>query len=426
MVWIGIFVNKKSFLGSMRQFPTVFWLLCLATTLFYASAHIFTTMLPIHLDGLHVPADDAGRLLALFLLVSVLVRPWVGKLYEEWNPKTLFVLGLGLFGLGTLAMLFSPHTLWVLWVARGLQGMGFSFFNSVSYSYLTEAVPQAFRARGIALFSNAIKLAMAYAPFIGWIMAARGLCVASMWISLLLLLLSFIVVLQMKMFSKRPSWDTLVRSENPEEALVLLRIPAKGRLFNEKGVTPGLLIASNSFVFGALIPFVPLIVASKGIHHVESFHLFYALALIASRFLGGEASDKYGRLYMVIPGMAVVVFSLVGMLYAHSTLIFLVSAVLYGLGSGVVQPSIVAMVADRTGVEERGSAMATYTMLADSGQGLGMLLMGYMGHHHTYTQGLELAFVLALAGLFLAMGLSTHESNQAKGLSRSVTNTLDA
>ena len=358
-------------------------------------------MLPIHLNGIHVSPAESGKLLALFLVASVLVRPWVGKLYEEWPPRRLFLMSMAFFGTGTILMLLMPNTLWVLWVARALQGVGFSFFNSVSYSYLTETVPEQSRARGIAMFSNAIKLAMAYAPAIGWVMAERGWCIEAMLLSLAILLGSLFVLLRMGHLETHHSQQQALQ-ETP------LR-PVRGRLFNVKGVPPGLLIASNSFVFGALIPFIPLIVASKGIEHVESFHIFYAFSLIASRFLGGESSDKFGRLYTIIPGMALVVVSLIGIFYSFGTVPLLISAVLYGLGAGVVQPSIVAMVADRTKVSERGSAMATYTMLADSGQGLGMMAMGYFGQYFSYDAGLGSSIIIALAGLIFAVVLSTQK-----------------
>ncbi|MFN9691743.1 MAG: MFS transporter [Vampirovibrionales bacterium] len=394
-------MKVSSFLESFRTLPKVFWLLCLTTTLFYSASHLFTTMLPIHLNGIHVSPAESGKLLALFLVASVLVRPWVGKLYEEWPPRRLFLVSMAFFGAGTILMLLMPNTLWVLWVARALQGVGFSFFNSVSYSYLTETVPEQSRARGIAMFSNAIKLAMAYAPAIGWVMAERGWCIEAMLLSLAILLGSLFVLLRMGHLETHHSQQQALQ-ETP------LR-PVRGRLFNVKGVPPGLLIASNSFVFGALIPFIPLIVASKGIEHVESFHIFYAFSLIASRFLGGESSDKFGRLYTIIPGMALVVVSLIGIFYSFGTVPLLISAVLYGLGAGVVQPSIVAMVADRTKVSERGSAMATYTMLADSGQGLGMMAMGYFGQYFSYDAGLGSSIIIALAGLIFAVVLSTQK-----------------
>ena len=114
--------------------------------------------------------------------------------------------------------------------------------------------------------------------------------------------------------------------------------------------------------------------------------------------------------------MALVVVSLIGIFYSFGTAPLLISAVLYGLGAGVVQPSIVAMVADRTHVSERGSAMATYTMLADSGQGLGMVAMGYFGQHFTYDTGLLATLLMALAGLVFAIGLSLQKKRTASNV----------
>ena len=102
-------MKVSSFLESFRTLPKVFWLLCLTTTLFYSASHLFTTMLPIHLNGIHVSPAESGKLLALFLVASVLVRPWVGKLYEEWPPRRLFLVSMAFFGTGTILMLCPIH-----------------------------------------------------------------------------------------------------------------------------------------------------------------------------------------------------------------------------------------------------------------------------------------------------------------------------
>jgi|GEM_PF-3289591 len=398
-----------TFLTSIRQLPKDFWLLCVATTLFYSATHVLTTMLPIYIVYLQFGEDTSGQLLALFLLVSVVTRPWVGKFYEEKSPNLLFRIGIMSFIVGNAVMLALPASLVGLIIARVFQGIGFSIFNSTSYSFLAETVPDNARARGIAVFSNSVKMAMAYAPAIGWMLASRGWFLPTIWVSLGFITLSFFTIIKIKsMYSHgHHEEEKLIANKRcvamPDE--IEASITPKGRLFNKKAVFPGLLIASNSVVFGALIPFVPLFVASKGISHVEGFHLCYALALIGSRFIGGEASDKHGRTFTIIPGMAVVLLSLVGMVYSTNTWQFLGSAIGYGLGAGVVQPSIVAMVADRTNKSERGSAMATYTMLADFGQAMGMLMMGYMGHHFSFSLGLGVAAMVNTVGLMLAISI---------------------
>ena len=388
-------------LAPYKQLPKAFWMLCLTTALFYSATHVFTTMIPLFMVSKGQGADASGQLLALFLIVSVITRPWVGKFYDETSPKVLFTAAIASFLTGTLLMLIFSEVIPMLWVARAFQGVGFSIFNASSYSCLTQTIPDELRGRGISLFSNAIKLAMAYAPGIGWLLGSQGYFIPAMGCSLLFITGAFFALQAVPFQRVQPKKVETTVEEAPK---------TKGKLFNVKGVIPGLLIASNSVVYGSLIPFVPLLVVSKGLTNVEGFHIFYALSLIASRFVGGEASDKLGRLYTIIPGMAVVGLSVLGMIFAQSTWQFLGATILYGLGSGVVQPSIVAMVADRTAAEERGSAMATYTMLADFGQASGMLLMGYMGTHHTYVTGLGAVGGLNLLGLLLAIILFVSSS----------------
>jgi MFS family permease len=370
--------------------------------------------------------EASGQLLALFLIVSVITRPFVGKLYDETKPLTLFTWALASFGFGTLLMLALGESTPILWVARAFQGIGFSIFNASSYSFLSLTIPEHIRGRGISVFSNFIKLAMAYAPGIGWVLGSHGYFREVFLCSLVFLVASYILLRQVPFHQFSPHLlheaGEHMPEHNEETCHASIPVPiaapaastppakAKGKLFNAKGLPGGLLIASNSVVYGALIPFVPLVVQAKGITHVESFHLVYALALISSRFVGGEASDKVGRLFTILPGMAVVALSVGGMVMAQNTWQFLVAAAFYGLGSGVVQPSIVAMVADHSPPAERGSAMATYTMLADFGQASGMLLMGFMGSTVGYEAGLLLMGGLNLLGLGYGGWLRWRES----------------
>ena len=418
-------------MAQYNQLPRSFWMLCITTSLFYSATHVLTTMLPLYMVHMGLGSEASGQLLALFLVVSALSRPFVGKLYDETSPFKLFVLAMVLFTLGTLILLFLPQSIMLLWLARGLQGLGFSVFTASSYSFLTLTIPDSLRGRGISVYSNFIKIVMAYAPAIGWVLSSQGHYREVIAVSLFFMVGSFLVLQKVpfKRFSPHALQDagkTLPEATGSSDVTALAtatpvcplkhspEFTPRGKWFNLKGIPPGILIASNSVVYGALIPFVPLIVASKHLTHVEGFHLFYALALIASRFVGGEASDKLGRLTLILPGMFVVVLSLAGMYTAQSTWQFLLATVLYGLGSGVVQPSIVAMVADDSQPEERGSAMATYTMLADSGQAAGMMLMGYFGNHATYTLGLGVVGILNALGLMYGITLLAWRSKRSR------------
>ena len=54
---------------------------------------------------------------------------------------------------------------------------------------------------------------------------------------------------------------------------------------------------------------------------------------------------------------------------------FILVAVIWGIGGGFLYPSLIAYTLDRAG-SSRGPAMATFTALTDLGAGMGAVIMG--------------------------------------------------
>ena len=179
-------------------------------------------------------------------------------------------------------------------------------------------------------------------------------------------------------------------------------------------------MGANSLAFGALIPFVPMLAAEKHWPHAQWFYTLYAVFLIASRFITGKWSDQYGRHTVVLPGMAMVIVTLLLLSWSHSETLFFALAALYGLASGTVQPSLMAMVADRIPKEQQGSGMATFTMLNDLGIAVGSFIMGSLGSEWGY--GLALLWIsVGITFGWLLLLLKTvpiFQNSTSKGLAR--------
>jgi MFS family permease len=91
--------------------------------------------------------------------------------------------------------------------------------------------------------------------------------------------------------------------------------------------------------------------------------------------------------------------------WADTLLFFLISAVLFGLGFGVVLPLLQATAYGFAPIARRGAASATLFATADIGYGIGAILLGlgigWFGHPAAFT-GLAVFPVIALI-LFLAV-----------------------
>jgi MFS family permease len=185
-----------------------------------------------------------------------------------------------------------------------------------------------------------------------------------------------------------------------EETGSLEKSPVRGKLFNSRAVFPGLVMATNSVVFGTLIPFIPLLAREKGLGDTAGgFYTTYAFFLIFSRALTGPLSDKYGRKMIVVPGMLGVGISLCFIASSGQILWFFIAIALYSLCAGTVQPSLMALAVDRAKNTERGSAMATFTLLNDLGITLGTFITGSLGPNIGYANTLWIIMALTLLGL---------------------------
>ncbi len=385
--------------------PKAFWTLCLASTLFFGGHYFLVVFLPLCLTHAGFSQGWIGTYMAGFLLMAMCLRPWVGKRFDESDPRTLLLVGSLCFAVGCFGFLVGqpqwqqpPTTPWaagLLWGIRALQALGFALFYSTSRSLATLLIAPQQRAQGISFLSNAEKMAMALTPYLAWQLGSHshfewGFTLVGLWA----LLGGAVLVWQYA--TLRVPAPVL---ENPAEPPTA----RKASFFCKEALVPGLAMAANAWVYGALIPFAPLLVAYKGIPKADTFHLVYALSLMGSRYLTGAWSDQWGRLTVILPGMALVLLALVGMVLAPTPWLFLLCAGLYGLGGGAIQPPLIAWAADRSPPERRGSAMATFTLLADLGQAMGQLAMGWLGQWRGFEWALSaiaLGFAMALWALW--------------------------
>jgi MFS family permease len=363
-------------------FTSEFILLCLASLFFFSCYHLLTPILPQYFAAENLSGLAIGSLMAAFMVASMMIRPWVGKLSDEVSRKTLMLLGISIF---TVCPLLYPLTNMelLLYGIRLLHGVGFAIFYTASASYLISIVPPQNKAEGISYYSNAIKVAMAFSPSLGIFLASQGLINWAFWASFGMGLVTLSCVLLLK---------------SPQKNTESTAKKAKGKLFNTKALFPGVIMATNSIVFGALIPYIPMLAQEKALTQAGLFYTVYAIFLIGSRFLTGRLSDTMGRDRVVLPGMAAVILTLLMLSWSPSEPIFLAAAALYGLAAGTVQPSLMAIAADRANQGEQGSAMATFTLMSDSGIALGSFLMGALGERFGFGPSLMVIAIVTTLG----------------------------
>ncbi len=147
--------------------------------------------------------------------------------------------------------------------------------------------------------------------------------------------------------------------------------------------------ANGWVVFGVRVAMVPLFVVealnqSEGIAGVAltAFAVGNALVLIKS----GTWSDRYGRRPFVLAGLVVCGVSTVVMGLSSDLTVFLITSAVAGMGSGLINPSQQAALADVVGSKARGGpVLATFQMTADVGAVVGPIVAGMIAERWSYS-----------------------------------------
>ena len=142
-----------------------------------------------------------------------------------------------------------------------------------------------------------------------------------------------------------------------------------------KIITPAITIFLHSFVWGALIAFVPLYAIKCGITNPGYFFSAIAIMLIAGRTVGGRILDTHRKEKIILTFIITSAVAMVILAFSRSLSLFILVGLLWGTGSAFFWPASMAYAFDYAG-SSGGTAIGTLRALADLGLALGPVIMG--------------------------------------------------
>ena len=138
-----------------------------------------------------------------------------------------------------------------------------------------------------------------------------------------------------------------------------------------------------------------------------------ALSGFIIRFPVGRLSDKWGRGVFISIGICFYALTMGIICFASSNYQFLLAGVSEGLGSGILIPAIVALLADRTFPQERGYVFGMTWMGFDLGIAFAGPVMGKM------ISLVGITNIFAIATGFCILGLIVFGTQSNKSASES-------
>lgn len=136
-----------------------------ATFMSAVEGTIVSTAMPTIVGDLHGVAL-MNWVFSIFLLTSALATPIYGKLADTVGRKSVFLVGLFIFVLGSTLSGMS-HSMETLIAWRALQGIGAGAIMPVSFTILADIYPVEQRARVMGLNGSAWGIAAVVAPLLG-------------------------------------------------------------------------------------------------------------------------------------------------------------------------------------------------------------------------------------------------------------------
>lgn len=389
--------------------PREIWVLVLGSFIIAVGMGIVSPALPTFAASFGVGVTAASFVISAFALMRLAFAPVSGRLTTRFGELPIYVLGIGLVGVSTVACAFAA-SYWQLLVFRALGGIGSTMFTVATLALLVRLAPPHLRGRASGLWATGFLLGNISGPLVG------GLLIG---FSFRLPFLAYGVTLFVAAFA---GWLMLRRSE------LAAREPDGGA----PGITVREALGSRTYraallsnfskgwaVNGVRISLVPLFVvqALDSTREMAGVALsVFAAGNAAVLLVSGRLSDRWGRRPMALLGLAVSAGGTGWLGLSGSVPWFLVASLVAGVGAGMLNPAQSAAVADLVGSRSGrggsggGSVLAVFQMAADAGTIAGPLITGALADTTSFPSAfLATAAISALALLLWVRATETRE-----------------
>jgi MFS family permease len=349
----------------------------------FVSSFIFCILIPtfpIFLSRLGSKEVEIGVLVGVFSVVSLIIRPFVGRALLKIPERKFMMAGNLLCVLSSIAYLFAPP-FWPLLIVRVIQGIGMALFSTASFTLVANITSDTNRGQILSYFYLSINIAFTLAPYFGMLLINHFNFTVLFLVCTGLSLCGLFITDKLRKREIEPSRDQSIKNQ---PFLCHEALPASIMAF------------MVNIIWGALTAFFPLYALSRGVANPGLFFATFALMLVLGRGFGGKILDIYAREKVIFPCLTTYIISMVILAFSTTLPMFVLVAVIWGIGNAFLYPTLVVYALDRAG-SSRGPAIGTFTAIADLGAGMGSVIMGIVLQISNYP---VMFLCLALTGIF--------------------------
>lgn len=323
-----------------------------------------TTIANYAMDCFHTTPAAAGVAVGIYAFGTVLVRILTGHCMEAIGARRLVQFGTIVYAVLAFGY-FVAESYALLLVIRFLHGCMFGLSNTALNTLAIQSIPCEKQGEGTAFLTLSPTMATAIGPFVGILLTRSYPYEAVLWVCAACSVASAVLVL----CSRVPP--------DPPCCLSRLAFSRLSDFFEPNALPASIVMILLSMCYAAVTAFMSDYASSIGLSAAASmFFVVYAAGILLFRPSAGKLLDRRGENHVMYPALLIFAGGFVLMSLAHSSILFLSSAVCLAAGYGTIQSSGHAIAIRHSPPERAGLATATYYACTDTGICLGPSILG--------------------------------------------------
>lgn len=349
-----------------------------------------------------------------FSLMQFLFAHFWGRLSDRVGRRPIILISVAISALGHFVFALAP-TLSLLFVARMIAGFGNANL-ATAQAIISDTTTRENRAKGMGLIGAAFGLGFIFGPAIGGLLGQISPTAPS-WGAGILALVNLAFAYFMLPETRRPdSAPAPRRSFAVSTYLHAAKLPNVGPIF-AMTLSFTFAFALMEHVIGLLIEsvWVQGLTGAMRISAASSRTAWYlvVIGLTATMIQGGligKLTKRFGEVRLSRSGLAIVTLAFITIpLIAYSEMygLLLVNGAIMACGTGIYNPSNLALLSKSAGDHEQGGVLGLNQSLAALGRVIGPAMAGPLFELHHWTPFWVGAGVMAVVSLPFALRLQS-------------------
>jgi DHA1 family multidrug resistance protein-like MFS transporter len=389
---------------------------CLVIAVNQLGFGIIVPVTPIYARTFGVSEAAIGLVVAIYGLGRFLFSVPVGQAADRFGRKRTIFAGTLLTCAGSLLCGLAEDFTQLL-IFRFIAGIGSTTVITGTQIVVADVATRENRGRMMSAYQGFFSFAVGVGPSIGGVVALLAGPRAPFFVfAVLTIIAGTLALVQLPETRGR---GEAVRVADPGVAPAGRGI-VRQLLTNVGFICVSLVTLQAAFTrTGAIFSVVPLV----GVERIGLDAAAVGLAIttgnmlnLATITLAGVLVDRYGRKPVIVPSCLLSAAAFLGFAYALDYPTFVISAVLWGVGSAL-GGSAAAYAADQAPPGGNGVTMGIYRMLSDAGYVIGPALLGVIAEGAGAPAALMVAAAMAI-GAMMPFALLAPETGRPRSMAR--------